>query len=165
MHLSMIVVTDMFGGFSTSKYDQIDWGSKEDKKHFKNLTTKIGTVIMGHNTFKSIGKPLENRLNIVLTTKNIQSKEENLIFFNGTPKEVIRFLEHRKITTAVVIGGKSIFEQFFPYIDKIYLTIEPITLNNAEKLSFPKKTFKLISTTILNENGTIVLEYKKLQTK
>lgn len=164
MHLSMIVVTDIFGGFAISEYDKIEWGSKEDKAHFRKLTSKIGTVIMGRKTYESIGFPLKDRLNIVLTSKNYKNSE-NLIFLNESPIQVIRFLEKNKINEAAVIGGKSVFKQFFPYIDKIYITIEPITLENAEKLSFPYQQFKLISTNILNEKGTILLEYSKLQWK
>jgi len=162
MHLSMVIVTDIFGGMSIEEYDPINWGSFEDKKHFKELTTKIGTIIMGRKTFESIGKPLPNRLNIVLTSKNLKNYD-NVIFLKGEPEHIINELKKMNIHYAAVIGGKSIFEKFLPFIEKIIHTIEPIILNNSIKLDpniFLK--FKLIKTNILNENGTIVLVYEKI---
>ncbi|MBT1247765.1 MULTISPECIES: dihydrofolate reductase [unclassified Thermosipho (in: thermotogales)] len=164
MHLSMIVVTDIFGGFSTKDYDPINWGSKEDKKHFRKITTEIGTVIMGRKTFESIGHPLKDRLNIILTTQKKENKE-NIIFTKGSPEKIIKFLENQKIHSAAIIGGKKVFEDFFPFVDKLYITIEPIVLENAQKLNFPKTSFKLVATNVLNSKGTIVLEYNKLSQK
>ena len=60
---------------------KIPWKCKADMKFFKELTTrtsipgKINAVIMGRNTYESIGKPLPNRLNAVLTTKNEENKK------------------------------------------------------------------------------------------
>ncbi|MDK2887082.1 MAG: dihydrofolate reductase [Thermosipho sp. (in: thermotogales)] len=161
MHLSLIIVTDIFGGLAIEEFDPIDWGSKEDKQHFKELTTKIGTVIMGRKTFESIGKPLSNRLNVVLTNKNLENFE-NVIYLKGTPEHVINKLEEMNIREAAVIGGKEVFESFLPFVEKIFITIEPIILKNSIKLN-PSlfMNFKLVTTNILNEYGTIVLEYKK----
>ena len=43
---------------------KIPWHSKEEFKHFK-LTTSGYPILMGRNTFESLGKPLKNRLNII----------------------------------------------------------------------------------------------------
>ncbi|SHH56105.1 dihydrofolate reductase [Thermosipho atlanticus] len=163
MHLSMVIVTDMFGGMFVEEFDSLDWGSKEDKNHFKDLTTKIGTVIMGRKTFESIGRPLPNRLNIVLTHKNYRNSD-NVIFLRGTPENIINQILDMKITEAAIIGGKKVFEDFLPFVDKIFITLEPIILKNSHKLN-PSLflNFKLVTTNVLNENGTIVLEYKKIQ--
>ena len=50
------------------KDNKLLWHLPEDLKHFKNLT-KNSTVIMGYNTYLSIGRPLPNRKNIVLCDK------------------------------------------------------------------------------------------------
>lgn len=65
-----------------SKNGKIPWHCKEDLKMFKELT--VGhTVVMGHNTYKSIGRPLPDRLNIVCSLKEDDGyKEPNLYFFN-----------------------------------------------------------------------------------
>lgn len=159
----MVIVTDMFGGMFVEEFDSLDWGSKEDKNHFKDLTTKIGTVIMGRKTFESIGRPLPNRLNIVLTHKNYRNSD-NVIFLRGTPENIINQILDMKITEAAIIGGKKVFEDFLPFVDKIFITLEPIILKNSHKLN-PSLflNFKLVTTNVLNENGTIVLEYKKIQ--
>jgi dihydrofolate reductase len=162
MHLSMVIVTDIFGGMAIEEFDPINWGSIEDKKHFKELTTNIGTIIMGRKTFESIGKPLPNRLNVVLTNKN-QKNYDNVIFLKGEPEHIINELEKMNIQNAAVIGGKTIFERFLPFIEKIYITVEPIILKHSKKLdSNIFINFKLVNMSFLNEIGTIVLVYEKI---
>jgi dihydrofolate reductase len=54
--------------------NQLPWHFTEDFKRFKELTTgKI--VVMGRNTYMSIGKPLPNRRNIILTSQTIEGIE------------------------------------------------------------------------------------------
>ncbi len=96
------------------------WHIPEDFKHFKE-TTSGHAVIMGENTYRSIGRPLPNRTNIILSlTPNfspegcivVQSIEEALI----KAKEVER-------DEIFIIGGASIYRQFLPYADRLYLTL------------------------------------------
>lgn len=96
------------------------WHIPEDFKHFKE-TTSGHAVIMGENTYTSIGRPLPNRTNIILSlTPNfspegcivVQSIEEALI----KAKEVER-------DEIFIIGGASIYRQFLPYADRLYLTL------------------------------------------
>ena len=52
------------------KDNQLLWYLPADLKHFKNITTGH-TVIMGRKTFDSVGKPLPNRRNIIITRQAI----------------------------------------------------------------------------------------------
>lgn len=95
---------------------------KEDMDFFKSKT--IGNIVcMGHNTYKSLpNKPLKDRLNIVLCSaatdydecKCVHSFEELLGEINDLSKDTSKDI--------YVIGGSSLYTQFLPYYDKIYVT-------------------------------------------
>ena len=61
---SIIVAFD--SQYGIGKNGQLPWGLPADLKHFKEITT-LHTVVVGRKTFESIGKPLPNRRNIIIT--------------------------------------------------------------------------------------------------
>lgn len=119
---------------------------KEDLNFFK-YKTENHIVVMGRKTFESIGKPLPNRFNIVLTNNavdfNINQKDKNCIFLNkisDIPKIInnnhifihddlysveVKYNIPKYINTSeiFIIGGQSIYQRFEKYISKYYLTI------------------------------------------
>ena len=92
------------------------WHISEDLKRFKALTTGH-PVVMGRKTFESLGRPLPNRTNVVVTRQHIEipgctvaaSLEEALALFPAQ-EEVF------------VTGGGQIYAQALPLADRIYLT-------------------------------------------
>ena len=60
------IIVAMTKNRTIGKNNQIPWHLSEDLKNFKRITTN-NTVIMGRKTFDSIGKPLPNRNNIVIS--------------------------------------------------------------------------------------------------
>ncbi|MDY0101926.1 MAG: dihydrofolate reductase [Lentimicrobium sp.] len=101
------------------KDNQLLWHIPNDLRHFKKTTTGH-TIVMGSKTFNSMPfKPLPNRRSVVLT----HQKEGN---FAGcevahSVDEAIALMEEDREN--FVIGGGSIYEQFLPFANKIYLTI------------------------------------------
>ena len=99
------------------KDGEIPWTLKEDLKHFRSKTEGC-SVVMGRKTYESIGGPLPNRLNIVMTrnpkklegVKEVTNKEEALEIASSYSDEVF------------VIGGEKIYEEFLPMATKMYLT-------------------------------------------
>ena len=73
---------------------KLPWSNKSDLNFFKNQTTG-GIIVMGHNTWKSIGStPLKNRINIVLTSKDeIEGYDDENVYIAYSVKEVIDFYE------------------------------------------------------------------------
>ena len=77
------------------KDGKIPWTLKEDLKHFRNKTEGC-SVVMGRKTFESIGRPLPNRLNIVMTrnpkklkgVKEVTNREEALKIASSYSEEV-----------------------------------------------------------------------------
>lgn len=98
------------------KDNQLPWHSSEDLKYFKRITTN-NVVIMGRKTYESIGKPLPNRVNIVISTTTnftdvitVNSFDEALDMASTFDKEIF------------VIGGASLYEKVIDDAEKLYLT-------------------------------------------
>lgn len=114
MKISIIAALDAKNGIG--KNGQLPWHIREDLKRFKDLT--IGsTVIMGRRTFESIGKPLQKRLNIVITNQVGNIDAEDLIFVNSLDEG----LEKAK-GNVFIIGGGQIYAQSIEKADKLYIT-------------------------------------------
>lgn len=99
------------------KDNQLLWKLPTDLKHFKTITSG-STVIMGRKTFDSMGKPLPNRRNIVIT-RNPDLKIDGA--------EVTQSLEAalklcKDEAEVFVIGGAEIYKAALNRTDKIYLT-------------------------------------------
>ncbi|MBO5813181.1 MAG: dihydrofolate reductase [Alistipes sp.] len=92
------------------------WHISEDLRNFKRVTSGH-PVIMGRKTFDSLGRPLPNRTNVVITRQNLEiegckvvhSLEEALSLFS--PEEEV-----------FVIGGAQIYAEALPLADRFYLT-------------------------------------------
>lgn len=112
--------------------NQLPWGKrlKNDLKRFKEMTSGLtghpNCVIMGRKTFESIEKPLEGRLNIVLSKNNmydlVSRDEDNLVVVDSV-EHAIHYLYCIEKTGAFIIGGEQVFKEFLPYCKKMYLTI------------------------------------------
>ena len=137
MKLSHIVAVDH--DWCIGKDDQLLFKIKSDLKHFKKLTTN-GVVIMGRKTYESIGRPLPNRRNIVITSnpESIGNKEGAAIASNIDDAVLkARILAHEKTDEVFIIGGGKIYRQPFGIIDKIYLTVIDSS-NNKGNIFYPK---------------------------
>ena len=96
------------------KNNKLIWFIKEDLKYFKDKT--LGkTVVMGENTYNSIGKPLSNRKNIVLSYEEKQIKDVVVI---NDYKDIFKLSDEE----IFIIGGASVYKLFLPYAENLYLT-------------------------------------------
>lgn len=88
---------------------------KADRAHFKEVT-EGRTVIVGRKTLNDLpnGKPLKNRRNIVVTRKDIVIDGAEIAH---TPEEARLLCED-----GIVIGGASIYRDFMPMLDRVYVT-------------------------------------------
>jgi len=93
------------------------WKVPGDLKRFKELTTGH-PILMGRKTFESIGKPLPNRTNIVIT-RDKDWKHKGCLVFNNI-KEVLPLFVKEKL---FIIGGGEIYNMFLDLSDKIELTL------------------------------------------
>lgn len=97
--------------------NQMPWHLPNDFKYFKKST--IGhSIVMGRKTFESIGKPLPERRNIVLTRDQNYVNPE--IDVANSLQEVLTYCrDEREI---FIIGGANIFQQALPFAQKVLLT-------------------------------------------
>ncbi|MEK7586044.1 MAG: dihydrofolate reductase [Patescibacteria group bacterium] len=104
------------------------WDLPEDMKHFSNKT-RGHTVIMGRKTYESIGKPLQNRRNIIITRDVNYFKAD--IDIVGSLDEALRvasleqgrgFEENQDQVEVFIIGGGEIYRQGIGKANKLYIT-------------------------------------------
>jgi dihydrofolate reductase len=113
------IIVAIAKNFAIGKDNDLLWHISEDLKRFKKITTGH-TVIMGKRTYESLPfRPLKNRRNIVIT----DSAEER---FEGC--ETVYSIEEAvgKCNPGdenFIIGGASVYRQFLPFADRLYLTL------------------------------------------
>ncbi len=91
----------------------------DDLKRFKAIT-KGHPVIMGRKTFESIGRPLPERTNIIVT-RNPDFRAEGCVVVTSLEDA---FAKAGALDSEIfVIGGGELYKQALPYTDKLYLTI------------------------------------------
>jgi len=128
-----------------------------DLKHFKEETIH-NIVIMGRNTYESMGGGLTDRKNIVLS-RNTDYRLDDAKVFNDY-KEVLSFVENSP-KEAYVIGGSQIVDIFLPFcneaiITKIYASRDADTyLHNFDK----DNNFEIINKSGTNKENGIKFEY------
>jgi dihydrofolate reductase len=139
------------------KGGKLPWHYSADMKFFRETTTGHA-VVMGRKTWLTIGKPLKDRLNIVLSRdSNIEPQESLLVF---TDIDSVVSFNNSLTTDLFVIGGAQIYEAFLPHIEKWIITEVPLTVSGADAF-MPKdylKGFKVVDSKPLGE-GLVVKTY------
>lgn len=130
--------------------NSIPWKIKEDMQLFKKLTTN-NTIIMGRKTFESIGKPLPNRKNIVITSSKIDGIET----YNSL-KESLNNKDN-----IFLIGGSKIYLEGMKYANKMYITLVNKVVEGDTFFPFIDTEWKCINKNKLTDEA-ILLEYIKL---
>ena len=101
---------------------QLPWRLPDDLKHFKALT--LGkTVLMGRKTFDSIGRPLPQRRNLVLTRDSS---------FAAAGVEVVRDLQGALEDDLMVIGGGEVYALALPMATTLELTLVRTVIADAD---------------------------------
>ena len=103
--------------------NDLPWGLPDDLNHFKQYTLNK-PIVMGRKTFESIGKPLPQRINIVISRSlseiegvNVFSEVEDGIAFANQYNE-----EHQLEDEIIIIGGAQIFNETLPMMNRLVLT-------------------------------------------
>lgn len=99
------------------KNNQLLWHLPNDLKHFKQITSGH-TVIMGRKTYESVGKPLPNRRNIIITRQKISIPGCEVV---GSVEEALSLCSAEQ--EVFIVGGAEIYRLAMPLTDRIYLTI------------------------------------------
>ena len=112
--IKLIVATSKNGIIVDS--NKLIWNLPADLKRFKDITTGH-PIVMGRKTYESIGRPLPNRRNIII------SRDEDYIV-DGC--EIVNSIEEALLITnsdCFIIGGGQIYKQTINLSDQIYMTV------------------------------------------
>jgi len=127
------------------KNNQLLWTLPNDMKFFKNITWAM-PVLMGRKTFEALGsKPLNGRVNIVLTSGKF-FKAEGVVMVNNF-RDADFFATANDYKELMIIGGAHVYAQTIDDADKIYITRVHHVFEDADAF-FPaidEKKFKLVS--------------------
>lgn len=100
------------------KNNKLLWSIKEDMQWFRAHTMNK-PVVMGRKTYESIGKPLKNRLNIVLTRDMSFNPDPNVLVAHDIGNVLYHVKDEKEV---MIIGGAEIYKQFLPFTNRMYLT-------------------------------------------
>ncbi len=126
MATNMILAADSYGGIGYN--NDLPWAKiKRDLQWFSEHTTD-NVVVMGSNTWKSLGKiaPLKNRINYVITSKSMDEFAGAHDLYDHTEyslENIITAIQSRHPSKEIfIIGGKHLYDNAYKFCDKIYLT-------------------------------------------
>lgn len=116
--MKLIVNTDINWGIG--KNNDLLFSNKEDMKFFRRTTTG-GTVVMGRKTLESFpgGKPLKNRVNVVMTNNPDYQNDEVVVCRNRT--QLAKAIENAD-GEVFLIGGASMYNEFMDCCTHAYVT-------------------------------------------
>lgn len=157
--MSIIVAIDE--ARAIGKDNRLLWHIPEDLKRFKELTSGHA-VIMGERTYRSIGKPLPNRTNIVVTFDQSLELPDCLVVHSI--EEAFRLASESEEQEVFVIGGASIYKQCLPLIQRLYLTL--VAGTHAADTFFPEYTeFSKVLSEEAHDNGQYRFTFQVLEKK
>jgi len=111
------IVVAISENHAIGKDNKLLWYLPNDLKHFKNIT--IGhTIIMGRKTYESVGKPLPNRRNIIITRQNMTIEGCEVV--NSIEAALALCSNEAEV---FIVGGAEIYKQSLSKTDRIYITI------------------------------------------
>ena len=127
--MKLIAIVAMSSNRVIGREGKLPWHYSADLKFFKE-TTSGNVVVMGANTWRSIGPPLPNRLNIVLSRSGNVDVPETVIKLSSKAEviELCKFLDR----DVYVIGGAHTYEDFADVIDQWIVTFVPIEVADAD---------------------------------
>lgn len=158
--MSIIGIVAIAQNFAIGRDGKLPWHYAADLKFFKQTTTNHA-VVMGFNTWKSIGKPLPNRLNIVLSRRAEIESQPNVLLLRSR-EETLALTNYLK-ADLFVIGGAKTYENFSDAIERWIVTRIPETIEDAD-VFMPRdflETFDLTETVELEKDLRAAIYSKK----
>jgi dihydrofolate reductase len=136
--------------------NDLPWRIPSDLRRFKEITTGHA-ILMGRKTFDSIGRPLPNRMNIVLSSQpgndasNLAwtQRIENAMYI----ADISSIINGKK--EFFIIGGSKMYELFGDFVNKVYLTEVLANIEGDAKfdMKFPPKQWRSVEEASFQESG------------
>jgi dihydrofolate reductase len=123
VHMKIVLVVAVAENNVIGRNGALPWHLKSELGHFRRLTVNH-PVLMGRNTYLSIGKPLKERTNIVLTRKAGEAAPG--LIWAGSLEEGLALAradaQARGVDAVMVIGGNDVFARTLPMADRLEFT-------------------------------------------
>ncbi|WP_379089763.1 dihydrofolate reductase [Pedobacter sp. UC225_65] len=117
------IVVAISANNAIGKDNQLLWHLPADLKHFKEITTGH-PIIMGRKTYDSIGRPLPNRRNIVITrNKDLVIAGVEIVSSIAEAISLCAAQQGATSNEVFIIGGAEIYKHALALTDRIYLTV------------------------------------------
>eukprot|EP01124_Arcella_intermedia_P019035 TRINITY_DN26162_c0_g1_i1.p1 TRINITY_DN26162_c0_g1~~TRINITY_DN26162_c0_g1_i1.p1 ORF type:complete len:197 (+),score=41.45 TRINITY_DN26162_c0_g1_i1:78-668(+) len=174
--VTLITVQSLNGYIAMEKMDNLAWGSKEDKAHFRETSKRLHYCLTGSATFDTMMEDKgynwdgDTRFWLVMTSNPQRyahfHRPEKVQFFSGSPMEALRALEARGAREVALTGGGKLNSSFLAekLIDEALITIAPCLLPSTSQAvknfdAIPSPTnLRLLSFTPLGP-GELLLHY------
>jgi dihydrofolate reductase len=149
--MSIIGIVAVAQNLAIGKEGKLPWHYKSDLKFFKQTTVE-NAIVMGWNTWASIGKPLPNRLNIVLSRDKIIESQTSVLLMRNRAE--VLALKNYLNCDLCIIGGASVYKLFEVDIEKWIVTEIPQIVEDADTFLSADtfQNFKISETQSLEDN-------------
>ncbi|REK77101.1 dihydrofolate reductase [Paenibacillus paeoniae] len=124
--MSITLIAAMDRNRAIGYENQLLWHLPGDMAFFRRTTTGK-TVLMGRKTFDSIGKPLPNRRNLILTRQSTLELDGCEIIHS--PEEALEKFRHEEI---MILGGSEVYTWMLPFADRLLLTEVDAEIDKAD---------------------------------
>lgn len=118
--MTITIIVAMTKDRLIGKAGRLPWRLPEDLKFFKRTTTGHA-VVMGRKTFESIGRPLPERRNIVLTRAADYPAPPGIDLVHSLDA-ALALCRRRRETRAFIIGGEALYAEALPIADEMIIT-------------------------------------------
>ena len=102
------------------KDGKMPWRLPAESAYFRE-TTSGHPVITGRKNYEAMGRPLPNRLNVVITSQPDYKVPDGVIVVHSL-EDALNLTEVKKADESFIIGGAQIYDEAMPLVDKLYLT-------------------------------------------
>jgi len=136
------------------------WHLSADLKKFRAITTGF-PIVMGRKTFESIGKPLPNRTNLIISS-NPDYQQTGCLVFNELDSAIAHACQ--LANEVFIIGGSTLYEALLPVANTLYLT--QIHENFAGDTWFPEfdgDEWTEVSREDINDDASVDFNYSFIQ--
>jgi dihydrofolate reductase len=166
MKISLIAAVSVDGRIAAYPGHKSDWTSKEDKEFLHHMLDENDCVVVGRTTYELAREPLSKRNCVVFSRSKIDERT-GLVFMDPQKRKFEAYARDKQYHSIAVLGGTGVYTYFLTarLLTDLYITIEPVVFGRGlplfEAEKFDMKRFRLVSTRMLNQEGSIVVHYTR----
>lgn len=169
---TLVLVSSLNGKLTNAGQPSYLWASAEDQTWFEEFKYQQQVIVMGSSTYESARSVIQlspNVLRVVMTKNSAKYESEavpgQLEFSSLSPTALVAEFEERGFTRLALVGGAQTAAGFLQsgLVNELFLTLEPVFfaqgLSWEDLLQEYKVDFSLVTSTRLNDRGTLLLHF------